>query len=184
MAFMNAEVSLQCAAILFDLDGVLVDSAVCVERIWRTWALQHYMDPDRVIALAHGRRTIETVQLVAPHLATEAEAAALAASESNTTDGVFEVRGARELLQRLSACSWVTVTSGIRAVATLRLLHTGLPQPEVLVCADDVHRGKPDPEGYLAAAERLGFAPRACVVVEDALQVWRPHMRLACDRSQ
>lgn len=160
--------SLRCAAILFDLDGVLVDSAECVERTWRGWAARHGLDPALVIAQAHGRRTIETVRQLAPHLAAGNEVAALAASESSTTEGVYEVAGARELLQRLPRNAWAIVTSGIRPVATLRIRHTGLPMPEVLICADDIERGKPDPEGYLIAAQRIGVAPSECVVVEDA----------------
>ena len=160
--------SLSCSAILFDLDGVLVNSAGCVERTWRRWAAKHGLDPERVIALAHGRRTVETVQLFTPHLDPIAEGAALAASEAATTEGVFEIPGARELLQRLPKTSWAIVTSGIRAVATTRIRHTGLPMPDVLVCADEIERGKPDPEGYLTAAKRLGVPPGACVVVEDA----------------
>jgi mannitol-1-/sugar-/sorbitol-6-phosphatase len=91
---MSGAFSLRCAAILFDLDGVLVDSAACVERTWRRWAEQHGLDPGRVIAEAHGRRTIDTVERVAPHLAAASEVAALAETESSTTEGVFEVPGA------------------------------------------------------------------------------------------
>jgi mannitol-1-/sugar-/sorbitol-6-phosphatase len=160
--------SLRCAAILFDLDGVLVDSAACVDDTWRRWAVRHHLDPARVIEVAHGRRTIETVGLVAPHLSVEREVAELAESESTTTEGVFEVPGARELLERLPNGSWAVVTSGIRSVATLRIRHTRLPMPNVLVCADEIERGKPDPEGYLTAAERLGVSPGRCVVIEDA----------------
>ena len=165
---MNTTFSLQCAALLFDLDGVLVDSAACVERVWHDWALRHELDLKCIIALAHGRRTIETVQLVAPHLEAAAEVAALAASESSTTDGVFEVPGARDLLASLPSAAWAVVTSGVRAVASLRIRHTGLPIPSIMICADDIARGKPDPEGYLTAAERLGVPPTACVVIEDA----------------
>jgi mannitol-1-/sugar-/sorbitol-6-phosphatase len=162
------EVSLQCAAILFDLDGVLVDSAACIEGTWRRWALHHHLDPAQVIALAHGRRATETLQLVAPHLPAETELAALAASESSARDGILEIEGAREMLQHLAPGTWGIVTSGIREAAIFRLRHTGLPVPEVLVCADEIQQGKPDPEGYLTAARRLGVSPNACVVVEDA----------------
>ena len=98
---MSNDYPLQCDAMLFDLDGVLVDSTACIERIWHQWAMHHRLDPVRVIALAHGRRTIDTVQLVAPHLAAPVEVAALASRELTTTDGVFELLGARELLERL-----------------------------------------------------------------------------------
>jgi len=117
--------------------------------------------------VAHGRRTIETVALVAPHLSLAAEVAALEGVEAQTTEGVYEIPGARELLERLPGDAWAIVTSGVRAVATLRIRHTGLPMPRVLVCADEINRGKPDPEGYLSAAARLGRAPADCVVIED-----------------
>jgi mannitol-1-/sugar-/sorbitol-6-phosphatase len=156
-----------CRAVLFDLDGVLVNSAQLVERTWRRWAAQHRLDPERVISMAHGRRTIETVCLVAPHLAASDEVAALELSEATTTEGVYEVPGARELLEPLPLEVWAIVTSGIRTVATLRIRYTNLPMPRVLVCADEIQHGKPHPEGYLTAAMRLGRAATDCVVVED-----------------
>jgi len=164
---MGNDLSLKCSAILFDLDGVLVDSSQCVEATWRQWAARHGLDAEQAIQVAHGRRTIETVALLAPQLVVSDEVEALAASESTTTEGVYEVPGARELLASLPANVWAVVTSGVRAVATLRIRHTGLPSPPVLICADEIDRGKPDPQGYLIAAERLGFAPSHCIVVED-----------------
>ncbi|HYU53193.1 MAG TPA: HAD-IA family hydrolase [Gemmatimonadaceae bacterium] len=153
---------------LFDLDGVLVDSAERVESTWRRWALQNQLDPQRVIEMAHGRRSIETVRLIAPHLAASDEVAALESAEAATTEGVYEVPGARELLQQLPLETWGIVTSGIRSIATLRIRHTNLPMPRVLVCADEIQHGKPHPEGYLSAAQRLGRAAAECVVIEDA----------------
>lgn len=164
---MTAVHSFRCRAILFDLDGVLVDSAECVEKTWREWARRHHLDPDRVIALAHGRRAIETVRLIAPELSADAELAELAASEATTAEGVCEITGARELLERLPAGGWGVVTSGIRSVAEFRLRYTRLPLPTVMICADEITRGKPDPEGYLTAAERLARFPADCVVIED-----------------
>jgi mannitol-1-/sugar-/sorbitol-6-phosphatase len=161
-------VILRCEALLFDLDGVLVDSAACVEATWRRWAVTHDLDPNAVIAEAHGRRSIETIRRFAPHLAVQDEVAALAASEATTTEGVYEVPGARSLLEHLPLHHWAIVTSGIHAVAALRIGHTHLPTPAVLVCADEISRGKPDPEGYLTAARRLGIEPADCIVVEDA----------------
>src|SRR6266566_4634188 len=137
--------SFLCQAILFDLDGVLVDSAECVERTWRNWAVRHHLDPEHVIAHAHGRRTIETVRLVAPELNAEAELAELEASEVMTSDGIHEISGARELLERLPARRWAIVTSGTRAVAEFRLRLMRLPIPPVMICADEIERGKPDP---------------------------------------
>jgi sugar-phosphatase len=166
LAVMTAT-TLSCDALLFDLDGVLVDSAQVVERTWRRWAARHGLDADDVIRLAHGRRTIETVRLLAPHAMAEDEVAALAASESTETDGVYEVPGARALLASLPEGSWAIVTSGVRPVAELRIRHTRLPMPRVLVTADQVRHGKPHQEGYLTAAARLGVNPARCIVVED-----------------
>src|SRR4029077_3218029 len=157
-----------CRALLFDLDGVLVDSTECVTRTWRRWAQAHDLNPEKILLVAHGRRTIDTVRLVAPHLAAEAEVATLAQSEAHETAGIYEVPGARALLQALPRTAWAVITAGIRPVARLRLRHTGLPEPSVLITAEDVHHGKPDPEGYLAAAVRLLVPPADCVVVEDA----------------
>jgi sugar-phosphatase len=164
---MMASRSFRCKAILFDLDGVLVDSAECVERTWRRWATDHHLNPESVIALAHGRRAIETVRLVAPQLVAEVELASLAASEATTTEGVYEIMGARELLELLPAGRWAIVTSGIRAVAEFRLRYTRLPLPSVMICADEIARGKPDPEGYLNAAAALGKSSADCLVIED-----------------
>jgi mannitol-1-/sugar-/sorbitol-6-phosphatase len=160
--------SFRCKAILFDLDGVLVNSAELVERTWRVWAARHQLDADKVIAVAHGRRTIETVRIIAPQLNVDAEVAALESSEMITSEGVYEIPGARELLEMLPSERWAVVTSGIRAVAEFRIRHTGLPMPSVMICAEDLSRGKPDPEGYLIAAMRLGQPPKDCIVIEDA----------------
>jgi sugar-phosphatase len=160
--------SFVCKAILFDLDGVLVNSAECVERTWRNWAARHRIDPEKVIAYAHGRRTIETVQLVAPELSVDAELATLEHSEAMTSEGVYEIPGARELLEMLPADRWAVVTSGVRAVAEFRVRYTRLPTPSIMICAEEISRGKPDPEGYLTAAARLGRSTEDCIVIEDA----------------
>jgi sugar-phosphatase len=163
--------TLTCDALLFDLDGVLVDSTACVEDTWRRWAIRHGLDADTIVRIAHGRRALDTVRLAAPHLddaGVEAEVAALAAHEARETSGVLEVPGAAALLRDLPPTRWAVVTSGARAVAEHRLRHVGLPVPPVLVCADEVVHGKPHPEGYLTAAARLGVSPAVCLVVEDA----------------
>lgn len=155
-------------AILFDLDGVLVDSRECVERTWREWAAERDLDPQLVLNEAHGRRTYETIARVAPHLDAASEGARIAASESGETRGLYEIAGARELLESLPSRSWAIVTSGIRAVAETRIRHMRLPTPAVLIPADEIRHGKPHPEGYLTAAERLAVHPERCVVIEDA----------------
>ena len=159
---------LECDAILFDLDGVLVDSTKCIENTWRTWAKGKGLDPLAVVQAAHGRRAIETIRLMAPLLDATQEAAKLAAHESSATEGVREVPGARALLNELPPTGWAVVTSAVRAVANHRLRLAQLPTPRVMVCADDVANGKPNAEGYLSAATQLGYAPEDCIVVEDA----------------
>jgi mannitol-1-/sugar-/sorbitol-6-phosphatase len=165
---MPAEETIRCAAILFDLDGVLMDSRAAVERAWERWARRHGLDIDAVVAEAHGRRTTDTIRAVAPWLDVQSEAHALEESESADTDGVVPLPGAVSLLESLPAGSWAVATSGTRKLATTRLAHGGLPRPPVLVTAEDVEHGKPDPEVYLAAASALDVEPRHCLVVEDA----------------
>jgi sugar-phosphatase len=159
---------LECDAVLFDLDGVLVDSAECVERHWRRWAMEHQLDRDEILRVAHGRPTGDTIRLVAPHLPAEEEAARLDAAEAFDTDGVKAVEGAAQLVHLLPQDAWAIATSGTRDTAMTRLRHTGVPVPSVLITADDVKRGKPNPEAYLLAAARLDVRPEKCIVIEDA----------------
>ena len=159
---------LECAAILFDLDGVLIDSTTCIIRHWREWAERHGLALAEIMAVAHGRRTVETMRLVAPHLAVEEEAQRFADIEAADAEGVVTIAGALALLESLPVNAWAIVTSGTRDVATARLRRQGLPVPRVMVTGEDVTNGKPDPEPYVAAANRLGVAVADCVVVEDS----------------
>ncbi|CAA9477049.1 MAG: Putative phosphatase YfbT, partial [uncultured Rubrobacteraceae bacterium] len=159
---------LECKGVLFDLDGVLVDSARVVVRTWHTWARTKGLDAERFIEIAHGRRPAETLHIIAPELDAEAEAAELERIEANDTDGILEVEGALELLGSLPDDGWTVVTSGSRALASGRMRHVGLPLPERFVTADDVENGKPHPEAYLKGAEILGASPDTCIVIEDA----------------
>jgi sugar-phosphatase len=159
---------IDCDAILFDLDGVLIDSYACITRHWQEWARRNGLEWTAIMRVAHGRRTEETIQLVAPHLDVAEEARLIEASEAGDTRGVYPVEGASGLLASLPGETWAIATSGTRAVATSRLKHTGLPIPRVLITADEVSRGKPDPEPYLAAAQGLGVPAERCMVIEDA----------------
>ena len=161
-------VNFSCAAILFDLDGVLCDSTRQVDREWREWAARKGVNGDAVMAIAHGVRTIEVIRRVAPHLDAESEAAAIEDHEAHDQTGVVVMPGALELVQSIPEGKWGVVTSGSRLLAQSRLRHCGLPVPEVLVTSDDVMYGKPHPEPYLKGALGLGFAPGDCVVIEDA----------------
>lgn len=157
-----------CQAILFDMDGTLVDSSYCVERTWRLWAEKHQLDIDALLAISHGRQNYETIRLIAPHLEHPEEIAFLVRTEEECRDGIMAVPGARALLDALRRDQWAVVTSAWRSLAELRLACSGLPIPDVLVTSDDVTRSKPHPDGYLAAAARLNVAPADCLVIEDA----------------
>jgi mannitol-1-/sugar-/sorbitol-6-phosphatase len=157
-----------CSAILFDLDGVLVDSTRAVDREWRAWAERKGVDGDAVMAIAHGVRTIEVIRRVAPHLEAEAEVEELESREADHQEGVCVMPGAVALVRSIPEGRWGVVTSGTRLLASARLRFCGLPVPKVLVTAEEVANGKPHPEPYLKGAERLGFAPADCLVIEDA----------------
>jgi mannitol-1-/sugar-/sorbitol-6-phosphatase len=159
---------IECTAILFDLDGVLIDSTENITRHWREWAEQHNLDVDAIMQVAHGRRTIETMRIVAPHLPVEEEAQRFTASEVVDTQGIITIDGALPLLNSIPADAWAIVTSGARDLATARLRSRGLPVPQVMVTADDVINGKPHPEPYITAANLLGLSADQCVVIEDA----------------
>jgi sugar-phosphatase len=160
--------SFTCEAILFDLDGVLVDSTPCVARVWSEWARERHLDPDYVVHVAHGQRTIETVRKVAPHLDAQRETEEIERREIGDTNGLRVLPGAKELLTALPADRFAIVTSCTRRLASKRLRAAGLPVPPAMITADDVTRGKPNPEPYLAGATALGRNPQKCLVFEDA----------------
>ena len=158
---------LRCRAVLFDLDGVLVDSEHVVVRTWKRWAARHRLDIPDLVRRAHGRRSIETVREVAPELDAIAEARWLEGIESSDAEGLAPLPGAEELFRAIPPDCRAVVTSGGRGLATFRLTSVGFPSPAVLISADDVQRGKPAPDGYLLAAEQLGVPPAECIVIED-----------------
>jgi mannitol-1-/sugar-/sorbitol-6-phosphatase len=159
---------LRCEALLFDLDGVLVDSRAVVERTWRQWAQRHDLDPTNLLRVAHGRRTRETLQAVVPRLDLASEVAWLDAAELADVDGLVAVAGALRLLSALPASAWAVVTSAGPTLARRRLEAAGVAIPGVLVSGEDVTHGKPAPDGYRLAAKRLGCQPESCLVFEDA----------------
>jgi sugar-phosphatase len=158
----------RCSAVLFDLDGVLIDSTRSVDRQWRAWARKQGIDEEKVMAIAHGVRTIEVIRAVAPHLDAEAEVRRLETREAHDHVDVSVMPGAAELIGAIPRGRWCVVTSGTRLLASARLRFGGLPVPKVLITADDVVNGKPHPEPYLKGAKLLGVSPGECLVIEDA----------------
>jgi mannitol-1-/sugar-/sorbitol-6-phosphatase len=153
---------------LFDIDGTLVDSTDAVVGAWHSVAQRFGADLDAILAVAHGRRDVDVVpEFFAPDVAPLVIAHIIDQPPSLSVN-VRPMPGAGKLLRSLPAGSWAAVTSGPRQLMTTRLIEAGLPAPDVLIGADDVERGKPDPQGYLMAAKRLGVDPATCVVVEDA----------------
>lgn len=160
--------SLQVQGILFDLDGVLIDSIAGVGRVWRDWAVRHGRDPEQTEHTAHGRPAIQTVRLLAPELDADAELADLERREIAESYDATAFPGAGELLRSLPAERWAIVTSGTRPLASHRLRVGGLPVPERMITASEIEHGKPHPEPYLRGAALLGLAPAVCVAFEDS----------------
>ena len=159
---------IHCRTLLFDLDGVLVDSTPAVARIWTIWANKHGFVPDQVVRQAHGRPSIATIRDLLPHADHQAENSEVERGEIEDTEGVIPLPGALEILQALPQDRWTIATSCTRRLAEVRIRAAGLPMPKHMIPSDDVQHGKPDPEPYLKAAQILGFPPGECIVVEDA----------------
>ena len=161
-------IRIPCRGVLFDLDGVLVDSTPAVERVWTSWALEHGLNPQEVVRRAHGRPSLATLRELLPGADFEAENREVERREIEDLEGVIPLPGALELLRILPADRWAVVTSCTRPLAEVRIHAAGLPRPHHLVTSSDVARGKPYPDPYLKGAESLGVAPTDCLVVEDA----------------
>jgi sugar-phosphatase len=160
--------TLRCAAVLFDFDGVIVDSTAAVARQYTRWALEHDLDPEAILRTAHGVRTEEVIRQAAPHLDALEETIKIERREAEDS-GVRIMPGAVDLLNSIPHSKWGIVTSGRRALVSARLQRLSIPAPSVLVTAEDVTQGKPAPDPYLKGAALLGVKPAKCVVVEDAV---------------
>lgn len=158
----------RCSAILFDLDGVLIDSTGSVDRTWRAWARERGIDEEKVVATAHGVRSLEVIRAVAPHLDAQAEVRKLETREVGDHASVAVMPGALEFVAKIPPGRWGVVTSGTRRIASARLRLGGFSVPKTLVTADDVVNGKPHPEPYLRGAQSLSAKPEDCLVIEDA----------------
>ena len=161
-------IPIKCSGLLFDLDGVLVDSTPAVARVWAAWAREHGLEPDEVVRKAHGRPSINTIRELLPHADHATEDREVERREIADVEGVIALPGAMDLLQALPLERWAVVTSCTRTLAGVRISAAGLPKPKHLVTATDVKHGKPDPEPYLKGAQILGAPASECIVIEDA----------------
>jgi sugar-phosphatase len=159
---------LSCIAVIFDLDGVLIDSDAAIEQRWRQWAEEHDIPFEDVEAVYHGRPMVEVIEEVAPDLDPETEIDRMRDVMTAAPDYIRAFDGVKEMLDGLPPERWAIATSARRRTATNRLDHVGLPTPNVFITADDVTRGKPAPDAYELAAERLQVDPSDCIVFEDA----------------
>jgi sugar-phosphatase len=156
-----------CAALLFDLDGVLINSTPAVARVWRGWAIEHGFDPEEVVARAHGRPSLTTVSEYLPDADHEAENREVERREIEDLEGVVPLPGALDLLASLPDDRWTIVTSCTRPLAEVRIRAAGLPLPKKMITSNDITYGKPHPEPYLKGASVLGFPAAECIVLED-----------------
>lgn len=157
------------AALLFDMDGTILTSIAAAERVWRRWADEHGLDPVAILKVIHGVRSVDSVRrLNLPGVDPEAEAAKITRWEIEDHEGVVPIAGAARFLSSLPPERWSIVTSAPRKLAEARLAAAGLTVPRFIITGEDVSRGKPLPDCYLLAAERLGFSAKDCAVFEDA----------------
>jgi len=160
-------IRVQCGALLFDLDGVLIDSTPAVARVWRRWAIERGFHPEEVVARAHGRPSLATVREYLPNANHEAENREVERQEIADLEGVVPLPGALDLLASLPAPRWTIVTSCTRRLAEVRIKAAGLPLPVKMITSSDINHGKPHPEPYLKGASLLGFSAAECIVLED-----------------
>jgi len=161
--------TLSARALLFDMDGTLVDSTEVVEAAWRGMAQRFALDPRLLLAAIHGVRAEDSIRRWAPP-GTDVAAVVdeLAAFEIENADSTLPVPGAADFVRSIPLSAHALVTSATRALAVARMRGAGIRLPQLLVTAEDVSRGKPAPDVYLLAAERLGVSPADAVVFEDA----------------
>jgi sugar-phosphatase len=160
-------IEISCAALLFDLDGVLINSTPAVARVWRHWAIEHGFNPEEVVARAHGRPSLTTVREYLPNADQIAENREVERREIEDIQGIVPLPGALDLLASLPEDRWTIVTSCTRPLAEVRIRAAGLPLPKKLITSNDITHGKPDPEPFLKGASVLGFPASECVVLED-----------------
>ena len=157
------------AAFLFDMDGTLLDSSAAVDRVWGSWAKRHGIDVPTLLASVHGVRSEDTIRRFAgAGVDIAKEIQWILEAEVADVDGVVALPGVHAFIEALHPGPWAIVTSAPRALAEVRLRAVNLPIPEVMITAEDVRRGKPDPQGFLLGAQRLGVRIGECLVFEDS----------------
>jgi sugar-phosphatase len=156
-------------AFLFDMDGTLITSTAAAERVWSRWAERHGLDVAAFIPTIHGVRAADTIRKQdLPDIDLDAEVAWVERGEIEDLDGVVPIAGAVDFVKRLPPDRWAVVTSATVPLAEARLKAAGVTPPALMITAEQVARGKPDPMGYRLAAERLGVDIADCLVFEDA----------------
>ncbi|MDI2143260.1 MULTISPECIES: HAD-IA family hydrolase [unclassified Pseudomonas] len=156
-------------AFLFDMDGTVLNSIAAAERIWAAWAERHGVNVETFLPTIHGVRAIDTItRLNLPGVDAEAQAAFITEAEIEDVEGIVEIPGAAAFLKSLPTNQWAIVTSAPRDLALRRMAAAGIPEPAVMITAEDVTAGKPDPAGYRLAAKSLGLEPADCLIFEDA----------------
>lgn len=166
---MNAFSDRTFAAFLFDMDGTILNSIEAAERVWSAWARRHGLDVAAFLPTIHGVRGIETItRLQLPGVDPQAEAREIVLAEIDDVDGIEAIAGAARFLASLPEDRWAIVTSSPKQLAIRRLAAAGLPHSKVFITGEDVQNGKPAPDCFLLAAERLGHRIEDCLVFEDA----------------
>jgi mannitol-1-/sugar-/sorbitol-6-phosphatase len=167
MEAMDPFVNIRCKAVLFDMDGTLVDSTRVVELAWSWWAARHHVPLQTVLSFSHGRPSIATMEHFFPARDHTEELKELEHYTESLLEGIVAVPGAAQVVHALQNHPWGIVTSAWRTLAVSRITAAGLPLPKVIVPIDEIRNGKPEPEGFLHAAQRLGVAAEECLVFED-----------------
>lgn len=169
MSALDAVFNRAFGAFLFDMDGTVLNSIAAAERIWAAWAVRHGVDVETFLPTIHGARAIDTInRLNLPGVDAQAQAAFITEAEIEDVEGIVPIPGAAAFLNALPADRWAMVTSAPRDLALRRMAAAGIPEPAVMITAEDVTAGKPDPAGYRLAAKRLGLEPADCLIFEDA----------------